>query len=160
MNAKREDIFGLRFELQYEYLKTTDLSWLFSTLRSELVRFLIDRNLISRKDLRGKRLAFEVSKAESGDSIIIDIFPLLKNGPSWTLSLSIPISSLLRELYRWWLSRARSRRQQIPPFGTARKNIHRVRTREIRNSYRPDGTQSSETVVEREEETIEWKSGR
>ncbi len=157
MSPKEEYVFGLRFELEYDYLKTTDLAWVFSTLRSELVHFLIEQELMSRSELRGKRIAFQLTQAQSGGSITIDIFPLVGDGPSWTLSLSISIPFLLRELHRWWSSRAGRQADRIPPFGVGRRNIRRFRTREIRKRFRPDGTLSSETLVEAEEEQVEWK---
>ncbi len=149
--------FGLRFELDYGYLKTADLVWLFSALRSELVRFLVVEEVAARRDIRGKRLAFEITQAESGGSISIDIFPLLQAGRPWSISVSIPIAYLLRELHRWWRAHAPGEHEPVPPFGKGRRNIRTVRTTVVRKQFGPGGELSSETVVEREEEEIIWK---
>ncbi len=159
MGGQDKYAYGLRFDLDYDYLKTTDFTWMFSKVRSELIRFLIAERLVTREDIKRKRLTFEVTQAQSGGSISIDIFPLYQAayGAAWTLTVSIPVYDLLRVLHRWWRDRTHREDRAPSPFGVGRRNIRMVRTQVVRKELRPDGSLSSVTVAEREEEEINWK---
>jgi hypothetical protein len=66
MGEQPKFAYGLRFDLDYDFLKTTDFVWLFSGIRSEMAHFVTTTGLASGRDLRRKRIAFEVTQAQSG----------------------------------------------------------------------------------------------
>ncbi len=154
---KTRTVYGLRFELRYRFLKTTDLVWLFHKVRDETVGVLVEKHEIPYTQLRGIRLPFEIAETRTGKSLFVDLYPLLDHeGWVWEAVAALAII-LLRELQRWWLTRRERTEGPIPPFGRGRPNLSRITTREISKEIGPDGEIVRETTIETVEESVVWR---
>lgn len=162
MEQEEHIVKGIRFELDYSYLRSTDFSWLFGRLRGELIVLLAEQFEFSRRGLRGVRLPFEIREVRTERSIVIDLFPLL-GLEAWAWDSFVRIGeTVLAALILWWLRRRERTRGHMDPFGKGRYNLKRITTRSI------ERVTLSEAGVERQftresevsHEVIEWRPRR
>lgn len=164
MERQEGVIKGIRFEIDYSYLRTTDVSWLFRKLRDELVKFLIDEHGLSPSDLRWARLPFEIEEVRTERSIVIDLFPLTDQGAWVWDSIARIAEAVLAGLIIWWIQRRVREEGRMPPFGRGRRNLRRLTTRSVeRVTERENGIVREfvrESTDETLQETIEWRPPR
>lgn len=156
MEKRQTTIFGLQFQIDYDYLKSTDFNWLFTRLRHEVLTTLVESHSVSTRALRGLRLPFEVERAQTGRSIILDIFPLIGLEGWGAVILAELVALILYDLFRRWMDRRERGDRRPPAFVSGRRNLRRVAIRVIRKEVGPRGERIRETTLEEEEE-IEWR---
>ncbi len=160
MEREYSRVHGLRFELDYSSLRSTDFVWLFGNLRAETVKVLIEKYEVPSQQLVGARLPFEVAEVQAKRSIVLDIFPLIGHEAwAWDMIAGV-VTILFVELFRQWLSRRERQRGYLSPFGKGRPNLHRVTSHRISREFNPETGTFRETVVDSIEESIEWRSRR
>jgi hypothetical protein len=140
-------VFGMRFELGYEYLKSTDLDWLFTTLRSELLPVVKDR--MANKGVVSKRirLVFEVTHIQTGNSVTLDVIPFVESVGSGVLS--IILYEAMRLLYHRWRQTGGVHR-----LAAGRVSIHHMRTYLISKRVIRGRFLSKETVIEEKDAIV------